>query len=269
METSQLRLCFIEVLKGIGSNGITQFGGHLFQEIAWTAGHKGFIPKQERQSAALDRGDQNKVRELFWAFIIQGILIPGYDSSNTNLPFFTITEYGTQVISTNDPVPHDPDRYLEHLRSQAPLLDAVALSFVGEGLDCFQRGTYRASIVMLGVASEKLTLDLAGLVQSALSGTNASKLLEFIQNGKISTIHEEMMKRLEPKVSTLPKGIADGLDHHLGGIFTTIRIYRNQAGHPTNSSIDRLTALGLFSSFPAYCKRASDLMAHIQANGLP
>jgi hypothetical protein len=180
-----------------------------------------------------------------------------------------LTEHGRKAIETAEPVPHDPDQYLYHLSNGAPNLDQVALSYVGEGLECYQRGTYTASVIMLGVASEKITLDLAIAVQQALKGIEAERLLKNIERDGIAKIYEETKKRLEPRIKQFPPELSDSLITYLDAIFNVIRTYRNEAGHPTGKTIDRLTAFGLFSVFPFYCRRASALMDHIKKFGLP
>ena len=269
MDTNQLRTCFFDVLRNRGSDDVNQFGDHLMQMIAHHAVRRSFMPTQERGREQLQSADQNKVRELFWSFIIQGIIMPGFNASNPNLPFFSLTEYGNQVIDSKDPVPHDPDNYLKHLKGLAPNLDPIVISYVAEGLECFQRGTYRASVVMLGVASEKLALDLANTVQQKLPQREADNLSRVVQRDGIAKVYDETKKHLLSRVPQLEKALGDGLVAQLDGVFAIIRTYRNQSGHPTGQIIDRLTALGLFSSFPFYCKRASELISYIERNGLP
>jgi len=195
--------------------------------------------------------------------------MPGLNTANPNLPFFSLTEYGRKVVASDDPVPHDPDQYLSHVEEVAPRLDRAALRYLAEGLECFQRGTYTASVVMLGVASEKLTLDFAGTVQRALPQKESDSLKRVIERDKIAKVFDETMKKLAPRIPRLPFELRDGLEAQVEGMFATIRTHRNQAGHPTGEMIDRLTALGLFSSFPFYCKKVSELITFIDQHGLP
>lgn len=259
MDTEQLRICFMDVLKNLNENKANQFGD-LFGGIVYRAALHKFIPAQERGKESLEPDDQNKVRELFWSFIIQGILMPGFNSSNPNLPFFALTDYGRQVLSSPDPIPHDPDGYLKHLANIAPNLDPVAKAYVREGLDCFLHGNYTASVVMLGVGSEKLIFDLAQAFQKTLHGDEATKMQKSIDKDKVSDMYEEFKKRLKPRIQQLPPNLSDGLEAIMDGPFNIIRTHRNAAGHPTGQIFDRVTALGLFSSFPFYCKRISELI---------
>ncbi len=82
--------------------------------------------------------DALKLHEIFWELIIQGIIAPGINSSNLNLPFIHLTEYGKHCIEANSILPHDPDGYLKRMEVLVgrPLDDTVLL-YVREGLLIF------------------------------------------------------------------------------------------------------------------------------------
>ena len=265
MDTSQLRICFIEVLRNLDRNGVNQFNS-LPDAIARQAAARGFINVQERGKEQLEASDINKTREVFWSFIVQGIIMPGLNVSNPNLPFFTLTDYGKTVISSPDPIPYDSDGYMNHLKTMAPNLNPIAIAYVQEGLDCFIRGNYTASTVMLGVGGEALMLDLAQALQEALPNAEAIKMKKSIEHDKISGIYTEFNRHFVPRITTLPNSLRDGLQLLLDGVFTIIRTHRNEAGHPTGILSDRLTTLGLFSMFPFYCKRVSQLIDHLRSH---
>src|ERR1700719_4592487 len=51
------------------------------------------------------------LRQVIWEFIASGIIAPGngLHSSGANLPFFSITAFGREVLSAGHAIPHDPD----------------------------------------------------------------------------------------------------------------------------------------------------------------
>lgn len=269
MDTSQLRLCMFAGLRHLDTGDRPSQWVSLLGEVAYQAGQLGFMPKTDRRGATLDAPDREKAREVFWSLIVQGVIFPGGDQHNENLPWFALTEYGRTVVSSPDPVPHDPDRYLEHVADLAPNIDEIASSYLEEGLECFQRGVYRASLVMLGVASEKMMLDLAEAIAGSIPEAEATKLRNVIERRRISAIYEATMKLLQPrlKLKQLPRALSDGLEAQLNGVFTVIRVHRNEAGHPTGRVVDQITALGLYSSFPYYCQRWSQLVEHLGKHG--
>lgn len=85
--------------------------------------------------------------EVCWELIIQGVLSPGLNASNPNLPFFHITDYGKKVLEADKYVPHDPAGYLELLASAVPKSDPTVVAYLSESLNCFTRGTQIAATV--------------------------------------------------------------------------------------------------------------------------
>ena len=78
-------------------------------------------------------GEQNGRRallfaaqEAFWQLMFEGVLAPGSDSSNLELPWFHVTRYGHEVLKAGPANPHDPtvdlSRFLRQtVKTQIPL----------------------------------------------------------------------------------------------------------------------------------------------------
>ncbi|MCK5248125.1 hypothetical protein KAR02_14570, partial [Candidatus Bipolaricaulota bacterium] len=60
-----------------------------------------------------ERHDVLTLQEILWELLVQGVLAPGKNSLNLNLPFVHLTEYGSQCIEDGRILAHDPDRYVE------------------------------------------------------------------------------------------------------------------------------------------------------------
>ena len=267
MDTSQIRLCMFAALRDLDATDRQPQFLDLPSRVSRHAASLSFAPARGPREEPLDEPDAERVRQLFWSLIMEGVIAPGYGSHNLNPPHFTLTEYGRQVVNSPDPVPHDPDGYLAHLMEVAPTVDEITKSYVAEGLECFRRGVYRASLVMLGVGAEKLVLDLATTVADKLPDTKSKKLRGIIEQRRISVTFDETIKRLRSRSDRLPGALSDRLTEHLSGIFTVIRVHRNEAGHPTATEVDQLTAFCLFSSFPLFCRRWSQLIEHLKEHG--
>src|SRR6266566_3517969 len=54
--------------------------------------------------------------EVFWLLVGEGILSPGMDYHNPDLPWFHITAYGHTVLASLKPQPYDPTGYMTGLR---------------------------------------------------------------------------------------------------------------------------------------------------------
>lgn len=212
--------------------------------------------------------DALKLYEIFWELLIQGVLAPGYNSSNLNLPFIHVTEYGKRCLEANTILPQDPDGYLERLqRLVGQPLDPIVLTYVRESLLTFLGGHYLSSTVMLGVASEQCTDLLIEAYSNSISDT--SKKSTFVKKvdqagrsvkGRFDTLRNDLL------ALSLPTELKDALDIQLSGIFTLIRYSRNDAGHPTGRIVDRDMAHGNLLLFSQYCKRVYELTGYFKVN---
>ena len=108
-------------------------------------------------------------QEAFWQLLVEGILAPGMNSSNMNLPWFHVTEYGRTVLAADLAHPHDPERYLARIAQRVANFDPTVRSYLAESLATFRRGSLVASAVMLGIAAERVFLLLCESVENALA----------------------------------------------------------------------------------------------------
>ena len=214
------------------------------------------------------RDDTLKLYDIFWELLIQGMIAPGFNSSNLELPFIHVTDYGKRCLESNSILPHDPDGYLERLeRIVGQPLDSTVLTYVQESLSTFLGGHYLASTVMLGVASEQCVdllteAYLNAIVNSSQKAVFEKKLKQAGRSVKsrFDSLREELLK------IGLPGELKDALDIQLSGIFTLIRFSRNDAGHPTGRTVDRDLAHGNLLLFPQYCKRVYELIDQFRTN---
>jgi hypothetical protein len=66
-------------------------------------------------------GEQNgrwalcSAREVLWQLMFEGVLAPGSDSYNIDLPWVLVTRYGREVLKAGPANLHDRSGYLRHL----------------------------------------------------------------------------------------------------------------------------------------------------------
>ncbi len=115
--------------------------------------------------------DALTVQEIIWELLVQGVLAPGKNSLNLNLPFIHVTEYGERALS-EETLLHDPSGYMKKLEARiGGALPPVIASYLRESLLSFLAGREFAAMVMLGVAAREclravpMTLpdDIAGI----------------------------------------------------------------------------------------------------------
>ncbi len=251
MEASELRPTVLEVLRRQPETQFVQVE-HDLRELVPT----------------YDSRDMLKVRDILWELLVQGVLAPGYNSSNLDLPFIHLTDYGKDCLRENVALPHDPDGYLARLQQpSAEPLDSTVLSYVTESLQTFLHGHYMASAVMLGVASERC-LDLLTEAYSAsiADSTDKAAFQKALRQAGRSIKQRFDVLRQRLLALALPADLQDALDVQLSGVFTLIRYSRNDAGHPTGRTVDRSVAHGNLLLFPQYCTRVYALMSYFAAH---
>jgi hypothetical protein len=207
------------------------------------------------------------VFEIIWDCIVQRILTP----THGNNAILRLTDFGTEVVKEQRWYPYDPDGYLKELSAQAPMLASHCRMYAAEALQCLRGGCYLATVVMLGAASEGIVLELFRRFVTALKAGNvpeASSVEDKIE--KQQSVHQkyEVFKKhfdslVRPK---LPSDLSDDLNLQFDGVFHLIRYYRNDAGHPTGTRIERMSAFTSLVLFVPYCKRVEDLINWLEAN---
>ena len=237
-------------------------GGQLF-DIGRTV--LNMAVKEGLLSVAPDLAYQNplaeKITVVIWELIIEGLYTPGTGMQNPNLPYLRVTDYGRKCFEAGELTAHDPDDYLQKLKTVCTSIDDVTLLYTGESLDTFRKSNYLASTVMIGVAAESMLDRLVDAVHAALNTGQRKAKFEQDTKGKLAKRrHDEVLARLRTPASPLPTEIESVLTQHIDGIYDLIRRTRNDAGHPTGKRIGRDEAHALLLLFPTYCKTVHDLI---------
>jgi len=236
-------------------------GGHFPRPQNFVGG-TGFLSVE-----ILPETDRLVLQELTWEMIIQGILTPGSNWENPNLPFVRVTEYGNRCLAESTILPHDYGTYLATIQQVAPNTDPTFLLYLTESVEAFNKGLYISCTVNLGIASEQLTVLLVEAYKQAIADqTNRTKFEQAIGKQRhIAYQFEELFKRLVANKTAFPADIGDDLDM-IKFLAEIIRKERNDAGHPTGRSFTREEALVLLIAFPAHYKTVIKLLDWLNAN---
>ena len=110
---------------------------------------------------------------------------------------------------------------------------------------------------MLGVAAEAAFLEMAYAFCEWLSEVEGKEL-----KGKLDQPGPGLNKKFELVSESLrshkgdfPREIKDALNRHLIGVGDTLRIYRNEAGHPTGTQFSKEDCWLSLLCFPTYLER--------------
>jgi len=225
----------------------------------------------------LDAAGFTVVQDAFHELYRQGYISTGRSPFATgpndpgmNWPYYRLTEFGRKSLSSPDYVPYDSDGYIAQLIKEVPSLDRAIIRYLDESMGCFMNGFHLAASVVLGCAAEKALLQLVETFGNALADPNAkADFLKKTESWMINRKYEALWKRLGPLAKSLPDRLGDDLQVNLDQIFDLIRTTRNNAGHPSGTTVDAETVHANLILFPKYCRCVYRLIEHFSKNPIP
>jgi hypothetical protein len=173
------------------------------------------------------------VNEVLWQLLIEGVLAPGLDSSNLNLPWFHITDFGRTVLDSSGPNPFDPEGYIDFVRRRVANADSTVLAYLAESLHTLRRGTLVASTVMLGIAAERVFLLLSASLHKALKDSREKKAFgDLLERFPIKPKVDWVRAKIDALQSARTYGFPENANIMVIAIYDFIRQQRNELGHP-------------------------------------
>lgn len=209
------------------------------------------------------------VLEVMWELIIQGVVTPGKDTSNPELPYFRITRHGTDVIKEDRFVPHDPTGYLSEVGKVATSdVGKAAIPYLEEALRCFAAGCNVSSVMMVGIGSEAVLLGLCKVVTNKISDPREAQEFGTLQwvKGK----HRWLVDKYRALPKSDRKALPESLDTTLPSLYELIRRQRNDVGHPAEHppSINRELAFVYLRLIPTLISDLEAFAAYVDGNGI-
>jgi hypothetical protein len=195
----------------------------------------------------------NLVRQVLWELLCQGVLTPGTDSNNPDLPRFRITPHGREVLEASGPVPYDPTGYVAGVRARAQTcIREVALSYLAHAVDAFNKQSFVATTLLLGVSAEAAFLDLLDVIRTNLKNPNDAHKIPG-RPDRISPQHAWVMARFDSIPRADKAALPESVAMNLRSLLTLIRLERNELGHPQLAppAVTREQAYLYLSLYPA------------------
>ncbi len=250
------------VLQFLATN--PSFGEGISDQVGdierWVAGQAG---------TSTSPSQMTRVHEVIWDLIVQRVLTVESKGSY-QWAFLRLTEFGKEVVREQLWSPYDPDGYLKELANQAPRLAELCEMYITEALACFRGGSYLATAVMLGAASEGNMLDLFGRYHEAMVKGGVHEhpgYQERLQKAHSFYDKYKVFRRyFDPAKAKLPGRLVDDLDGQMDGVLNLIRNYRNDAGHPTKTKIERMATFRSLVLFVPYTQRIEQLGDWLESN---
>lgn len=212
-------------------------------------------------SESYERHDILTLQEVLWELLVQGVLAPGKNSLNLNLPFVHVTDYGAQCLEDGLILAHDPDRYIEQLKGRVSgELDERVTQFAREALVVFLAGSWTSSVILLARAAEILFDRLADML---LSSQHQGDTHMLATSARFSRSQAQIVIQALSLLN-LPAQVSASVEPQLNGLVALIQISREPDGSPRWPQPSRDQVLGFFLLFPEQCTFVYHLMTALQ-----
>jgi hypothetical protein len=227
------------------------------------------------------------MKQTFWELYIQGVLAPAsnfraiINEHNQeerkwvsgglflDLDHIMLTPYGVDILidSKNRIRVYDPDGYLANFWSASPLPDPIMMRYLSECNSVFRSGHLLASVILLGIASERLVNILAERLRDALGNPMGSEWFRTKYKGDISDRFKALTNKLvaEYDQELKQEKLRDALEGVVTLTFAIIRHARNDIAHPKGRDFTWNEVSGFLHSFVQYFKyvnRIIELLAN-------
>jgi hypothetical protein len=210
--------------------------------------------------------DEQAILTQFNELFRTGLLAPGLNLCNPDLPFVHLTERGREALGNVARDPSNPAGYLRHFLSVAKV-NEIVMSYLTEALDCYVGGHFKAAAVIVGCAAENLILSLRDAAVSKLLALG-KQVPKDLKDWKAKTASDALRKLFDAHQSQFKPELRDAVEAYWSALAFQIRSTRNEAGHPlsiTPVTSDRVHASLLM--FPELAKLVNQL-EHWVANEL-
>jgi len=195
----------------------------------------------------------NLISQTIWTLLGKGFIYIDINQPAPQNWEWRLTTTGEDATNDDQYNPDFPDRYIEDLKNKIPKISETVLLYLKESLCCYHNDNYLASAVMLGVASEAAFLEMASesIPWFDSAGEKLQKLLDKPAEPFVNKF-VEFRKRIEPRKNELPTEISDNMSLTFDSILDTLRIVRNESGHPTGKKVSRDDQYISFHMFGRY-----------------
>ena len=210
--------------------------------------------------------DSQQAILTFWYDLFRiGYLAWGLDVNNPDPPFCHLTEQGRKALAHLSRDPANPEGYLKYLRDGATI-SPIADSYIKEALHTFNTTCFKASAVMIGVASEDLILSVRDELVARMDAQGHARPSE-LADWKVKKILGAIEQILDPKKKQMPKPLAESFEIYWPSFTGQIRTIRNEVGHPNDiDPVEEETVHAALLIFPMLAKLSSELIGWLRTS---
>ncbi len=208
------------------------------------------------------KADALTLQEVVWELLVRGVLAPGKNSLNLQLPFVHLTDFGATCLDDDLHVLPDVDRYMTALKKDAgSRINESVLRAVHEALLCYLDGHETAALVLLGIAVETCFLDLESQAVSDLpTSAQRQSSRRRITRAAMGSEHRFSLL-LEALRSTRGLEVVQPYEPDLLEMGALLRRVRASGGGPTMPEVERPMVHAALLSMPRMLRTIDGLLA--------
>ena len=276
-------LLFLKVADRLARDGIIEErpDGQEFEKLRYS------YPSKSFPNFAVPPDVADLIRQTFWELYVQGILAPTAqprvikdESLNKahlmplalflDLDAVTLTPYGVNILidARNRIQVHDPDGYLANFWGAKPEPDPEMMRYLAECVWVFRNGHLLATVVLLGIASERLIEVLALNLCDALGKSYGG--VTWFQNkyerkrdisDRFDAVEAKLMGEYGKELGE--EKLKDGFQRIVRLTFEVIRDARNEIVHPKGRGFTWNEVSGLLHNFVPYFRHINRIIAFL------
>jgi hypothetical protein len=214
------------------------------------------------------RLNEHDVYPTLWSLLRKGLVYLDMEQQHPSSWSVRLTLLGEKRATEEENSPYDPEGWLEYLKRKVPRISDTSLQYAKEAVHAFANELYLSSCVMLGVSSESAFLELAKAVCNFVGEDSAKKLRKDLEAPFSPFLKKfsECRKLLDTIRSSIPREHSDGMNIWLDSVIDILRIYRNDAGHPTGKQMDREDCYMNLRVFSMYMEKMHNLRVYLYEN---
>lgn len=148
-----------------------------------------------------------------------------------------LSEHGVETLKNIDRDPANARGYLATIGPHLKDHD-VALSYLTEALDTYNKGNVKAAAVMLGCTVEALSLSLRDRLKRRIA-SNGGTPPAALDDWRIATVLRALEQQIDTRVVAMPRDLRERYESFWTAWTGLFRMTRNDAGHP--KSIEPVT----------------------------
>lgn len=185
------------------------------------------------------------------------------DDPNRSLAWAHLTSLGKKTVAERSRDPANAEGYLANIDSVVPS-STIARSYIEESLRTYNAGCDKATAVLVGAAAESISIELRDELVSKMKAVPKS-IPKDMTSWQIKTALDAVEAEL--RKCALPKKLEEQFDAFWSGLAGSIRMSRNDAGHPKSvAPVTREEVHAMLLMFPRHAQLTLDLKSWVVAS---